>query len=126
METGVTLTIIHNNLSNSVLLFMVIAGIWGIIARVRNQPITGNYWGILAVGALLILGQGLLGGYLWLAGERPGRMGVHILYGVVAVISLPAYYAITKGRDDTYAALAYGLLCLFLAGISLRAMATGV
>jgi hypothetical protein len=52
-------------------------------------------------------------------------MGVHILYGIVAVISLPAYYAISKGRDDKYAALAYGLLCLFLAAIGMRASVTG-
>jgi hypothetical protein len=122
----VTLTLLHDNLANSVLLFMTIAGIWGITLRVRNQPITGNYWGILAVGGLLILGQGLLGAYLWIIGERPGRMSVHVLYGIVALIGLPAYYAITKGRDDKFAALAYGLLCLFLAAISLRAMATGV
>jgi hypothetical protein len=104
---------------------MSIAGIWGIATRLRNQSITGNYWGILAVGELLILGQGLLGGYLWIIGERPGRMGVHVLYGVVALIALPAYYAITKGRDDKHALLAYGLLCLFLAIISLRATVTG-
>ncbi len=121
-----TLSAVHGTLANSVLLFMVIAGLWGIVARFRNQPITGNYWGILAVGELLILGQGLLGGYLWIIGERPGRAGVHILYGIVAVIALPAYYAITKGRDDTYTSLAYGLLCLFLAAISLRAMVTGI
>lgn len=119
------LSVLHGNLANSVLLFMVIAGVWGIVTRFRNQSISGNYWGILAVGELLILGQGILGSYLWLIGERPGRMGVHILYGVVAVISLPAYYAITKGRDDKYASLAYGFLCLFLAAISLRAAATG-
>jgi hypothetical protein len=53
-------------------------------------------------------------------------MGIHILYGIVAVISLPAYYAITKGRDDKEVVLTYGLLNLFLAAISLRAAATGV
>ena len=120
-----TLSVIHGNLANSVLLFMVVAAVWGIATRIRNQDITGNYWGILAVGGLLILGQGLLGSYLWLIGERPGRAGVHVLYGIVAAISIPAYYAITKGRDDKYAALAYGLLCLFVAAISLRAMVTG-
>ena len=121
-----TLTMVHSSLATSVLLFMSIAGIWGIVTRLRNQSISGNFWGILAVGELLILGQGLLGGYLWIIGERPGRLGVHVLYGVVALISLPAYYAITKGHDDKHAALAFGLLCLFLAAISLRAMATGV
>jgi hypothetical protein len=43
----------------------------------------------------------------------------------VLVIGLPAYYAITKGRDDENAALAFGFLCLFLAAITLRAMTTG-
>jgi hypothetical protein len=104
---------------------MSIAGIWGIATRLRNQSITGNYWGILALGELLVLGQGFLGGYLRIIGERPGRMGVHVLYWIVAVIALPAYYAITKGRVDKHAALAHGLLCLFLSAISLRAMTTG-
>lgn len=121
-----TLSLLHGNLANSVLLFMIIAGVWGIVSRYRNRDISGHYWGILAVGELLILGQGLLGTYLWMVGERPGRMGVHILYGIVALISIPAYYALSKGRDDKYASLAYGLLCLFLAAISMRAMATGV
>ncbi len=121
-----TPSMIHANLANTSLLFAVIAGIWGIVLRVRDKGIDGNYWGILAVGELLFLGQGLLGAYLWISGARPGRMGIHILYGVVLIIGLPAYYAITKGRDDKHAALAYGLLCLFLAAISLRAATTGM
>ncbi|MGD2058690.1 MAG: hypothetical protein PVF85_13175 [Anaerolineales bacterium] len=120
-----TLSIIHANLANTSLLFAVIAGIWGIGLRLRGRGIDGNYWGILAVGELLFLGQGLLGAYLWISGARPGRLGIHVLYGVVLVIGLPAYYAITKGRDDENAALAFGFLCLFLAAITLRAMTTG-
>jgi hypothetical protein len=121
-----TLTMIHASLANTALLFAIIAGIWGIVLRLRHKGIDGNYWGILAVGELLFLGQGLLGAYLWFSGARPGRMGIHILYGVVLIIGLPAYYAITKGRDDENAALAFGVLCLFLAAISLRAAVTGV
>jgi hypothetical protein len=121
-----TLTMIHANLANTSLLFAGIAGIWGIALRLRNKGIDGNYWGILAVGELLFLGQALLGAYLWISGARPGRMGIHVLYGVVLIIGLPAYYAITKGRDDKNTALAYGLLCIFLAAITLRATATGL
>lgn len=121
-----TLTLIHANLANTSLLFAVIAGIWGIVLRIRDRGIDGNYWGILAVGELLFLGQALIGAYLWLSGARPGRMGIHILYGVVLVIGLPAYYFISRGRDDKNAALAYGLLCLFLAAITLRATTTGL
>ena len=121
-----TLTNVHDAMANSVLMFTLIAGIWGILSRVRGKPMTGNYWGILAVGELLLIGQGILGAVLWISGARPGRMGIHILYGIVAVIALPAYYAITKGRDDKEVVLVYGLLNLFLAAISLRAVATGV
>lgn len=121
-----TPNMIHANLANTSLLFAVIAGIWGIVMRLRNRGIDGNLWGILAVGELLFIGQGLLGAYLWISGARPGRLGIHVLYGIVLIIGLPAYYAITKGRDDENAALAYGLLCLFLAAISLRAATTGV
>ena len=121
-----TLTDIHHNLATSVLLFMLIAGVWGIISYARGRSMSGNYWGILAVGELLILAQGVLGAVLWISGARPGRLGVHILYGVVAVISLPAYYAITRGRDDRQVVLVYGMLNFFLAAISLRAAATGV
>ncbi len=120
------LTFIHANLANTVMLFMLIAGTWGVVLHFRKQGIGGNYWGILAVGELLVLAQGALGGILWVGGARPGQLGVHILYGAISVLALPAYYAFTKGRDDRNAALAYSLLCLFLTAIGLRAAATGV
>lgn len=121
-----SLSFIHANLANTMMLFMLIAGTWGVVLHFRKQGIGGNYWGILAVGELLVLAQGALGAFLWLGNARPGRMGVHILYGMVSVLALPAYYALTRGRDDRNAALAYGLLCLFLTAIALRAAATGV
>jgi hypothetical protein len=43
---------------------------------------------------------------------------------VVAILSLPAYYAISKGRDDSRAVWAYGLLFFFLVAITLRAITT--
>jgi len=42
----------------------------------------------------------------------------------VAAITLPAYYAYSKGQDDRRAAFTYGLICLFLVGIVLRAATT--
>jgi hypothetical protein len=50
---------------------------------------------------------------------------MHILYGVVTGVTLPAYFAISKGRDDRQAVLIYALLCIFLVGISFRSVATG-
>ncbi len=120
-----TLTIFHGRVATAMILFSVIAAIWGLVLFLRGRKIDGNYWGILATGEILFLAQALLGGILWLQGARPAR-GIHVLYGVVAVLTLPAVYAFNRGRDDHKAALAYGLILLFLAGIGLRAMGTAV
>jgi hypothetical protein len=118
-----TVAFLHERLASAALLFFLVAGVWGLVAYFRRRGVGAEHWGILAIGELLLLLQGALGALLWLEGQRPGR-GIHILYGIVAVITLPAYYAYTKGQDDRRAALAYGLICLFLVGIAMRAATT--
>ena len=118
-----TVAFLHQRLASAALLFFLVAGIWGLIAYLRRRGVGSEYWGILALGEVLILTQAALGVLLWLEGERPGR-GIHILYGIVAAITLPAYYAYSKGQDDRRAAFTYGLICLFLVGIVLRAATT--
>ena len=121
-----TLSDVHGRLTVTIALFATIAGIWGVISWLRKKEMSGNYWGILAVGEILLITQGALGLFLWLSGERPGRLGVHILYGVVIAITLPGYYAISKGRDDRSASLLYGLLCFLIVALSWRSSVTGV
>jgi hypothetical protein len=119
-----TLQILHARLADSLLLFLVVAGLWSLVAALRRRGVGSETWGMLVIGELLALVQGGLGLTLYLSGARPGR-GLHLLYGVVAMLSLPAYYLISRGRDDRRASWVYGLLCLFLAGISARALTTG-
>jgi hypothetical protein len=119
-----TLQTLHARLADSLVLFLAVVGLWSLVAALRRRGVGSETWGMLVIGELLALVQGGLGLTLYLSGERPGR-GVHLLYGVVALLSLPAYYAISRGRDDRRASWAYGLVCLFLAGISARAMTTG-
>jgi hypothetical protein len=118
-----TVAFLHERLASAALLFFLVAGIWGLIAYLRRRGVGSEYWGVLAIGEVLILVQAALGVLLWLEGERPAR-GIHILYGVVASITLPAFYAYSKGQDDRQAAFTYGLICLFLVGIVLRAATT--
>lgn len=117
--------LIHQRLATSMLLFLAVAGLWGLFSYVFRRGVSSSYWGILAVGELLVLAQVIAGVVLWLSGERPGR-GIHLLYGVVAAITLPGYYAYSKGEDDRRRALNYGLLCLFLVGITFRAIDTAL
>jgi len=118
------LATIHERLATSLLLFMVIASAWSLFGAARRRGISSNTWGILALGEILALAQGALGLALYLAGDRPART-VHLLYGLTAVLTLPAYYFISRGRDDKTASLVYGLLCLFLAFAAYRGVVTG-
>jgi len=119
------LSTIHRSLSTALLLFTGISGAWGLVGYGRGRGMSPSYWGILACLELLALAQGLVGGAMLLAGEQPARL-VHVLYGVVSVITLPGAYAFTRGRDDRQMSLNYALLCLFLLGVSLRAASTAL
>lgn len=120
-----TLTNIHDGLATTAVLFTAICAIWGIVNYLRNQPVTSGYWGALVLAELLMIAQLILGAVLWIQGGRPDRGTVHLLYGATAVISIPAVYLYTGGRDSRREGLFYGIICLWLFGISLRAIATG-
>ncbi len=119
---------IHGRLATSVLLFMLTAGVWGLVRWRRKQSVNDSYFGILAVGEVLIIAQVLLGIWMWLgmnlspASDRPW---MHYLYGFVAVLTLPAAYAYNGGSTEEVRDQGlYALVCLFLAGIAWRAMTT--
>ena len=120
-----SLVIIHNRLSISILLYVIILCCWGFWSYVRKSGVSGNYWGALIIAELLILGQGALGATLFLVGLSPERGGMHILYGIVGALGIPAVYTFTKGRNDRQALLVYAAVMFFIAVIFIRSIATG-
>ncbi len=118
-----TLTEFHGQLSSAVVLYAVILGVWGVLNFVRRREVSEGYWGALLIGELLILAQGVLGAYMWYQGLRPGR-GVHVLYGVVTALGVPAIYAYTRGREGRAENLAYGSMALIVALLAYRAIVT--
>jgi hypothetical protein len=120
-----SLTFIHDRLSITITAYFLIMGIWGLFRFFRKQGVDSSYWGALIIAEVLTLIQGGLGAFLWFVGLRPDRGGFHVLYGIVAVISIPAVYAFTKGTDDRRTQLVYATVMLFAWGIALRAIATG-
>lgn len=123
-----SLSQIHGAVGNACLLFSLIIAGYGLwrYARGGATAVDASFWGVLAAGELLFVAQAVIGVVLLLAGLRPARLFVHVLYGVVLAIMLPGVYATTRGRDTRREALIYALVGLFLAGISLRAMSTAV
>ena len=117
------MALLHARLAGTVALFTVLAGRWGLVAALRRRPVEPSYWGILGVGEILFLAQGVLGVLLYIGGERPGR-GIHILYGALTALTLPAFYVISRGRDDNRAQWSYAFLLFVLTALSLRAVGT--
>jgi hypothetical protein len=116
---------IHASLANAVILFNTILGVWGLIKFLRGEGLDGNYLGAVALSPLLGLVQVIVG--LVLVGLGLGVMVrfVHYLYGVLVVISAPAVFAYTRGRDDRGAVLLYGATLLLTAAFGWRAQMTG-
>jgi hypothetical protein len=119
------LLIIHARLLFTILLFFGALTLWGLVNYLRGQPISGGYLGALAIGELLMLAQFIIGVLLLLGGRQPYREAIHILYGVVTIITRPGTFAYTRGRDSRWEQLIYAVVCLFLCGIALRALETG-
>ena len=117
---------IHSGLARASIIFSLLIGLYGLWLFVRKQGVGGNFLGVLAAGELLYVAQGIVGLTLLLTVPvRPaGWRWVHVLYGVVMVITLPGAFAYLRGRDTRRQALIYGLIGLFLAGVSLRAIGT--
>ena len=93
---------------------MTLAALWGLVAYLRGRGVDGTYWGILYIAEILFVVEAATGVLRWFGGATPGE-GIHWLYGISTVVALPAYFALSRGRDDRAAARAYGLLLLFLA-----------
>ncbi|MCA9935124.1 MAG: hypothetical protein KC415_14415 [Anaerolineales bacterium] len=117
---------IHTLLSNTVWMFFLLIGIWGLYRGIRRQGIDGNYLGATAIGQVLFFIQGALGITLAIAGNRPTDSFMHWLYGTFSLVFLPFVYLVwMRGEDDNQAQWVLAFATLFMFGIALRSITTG-
>ena len=116
---------IHGTLSNMVQLYALALGFWGLFNFIRRQPPDGSYNGALVLGVVLFIVQGIVGMALVFTGASPSRGGIHFLYGVCAVLTLPAIFAFTRGSNTVRESFLYGAGSLFIWGLADRAVFTG-
>lgn len=114
---------IHSRLGNTALFYAIIMAVWGLWRFFRRQGVDSSYSGALVIAEILIVLQGAVGFFLLFRGAQQHFM--HILYGIVAILIIPGIFAYTKGDEHRRAMLLYGVGCLFLIGILLRATMTG-
>jgi phosphatidylglycerophosphate synthase len=116
---------LHQVLSNTTWLFFLLVGLWGMYRAIRGYSVDGSYLGAMAVGEILFIVQGLLGVILLFGPTSPGR-SVHFLYGVFAIVAMPGLFAYLRGDDSNNSQWAYAIMTLFLFGVALRSISTGV
>jgi len=111
----------------TVLIFCAICVVWGLFNYFRNQPVTSSYWGGLVILQLLSMAQVVIGIAVF-ASVGTGELArpiVHMLYGATLVLSLPAAYVYSGGKDTRNENLIYALVCLWLVFIAERSISTG-
>jgi heme A synthase len=113
----------HRTLANMVAIYALLTGIWGVMTYLRRQPPDSNYNGALAIGVGLFIVEGLIGLILMLTGLQPAR-GLHFLYGVTIMITIPGIFAITRGSNTVRESMLYGAGMIFIWGLAQRAAET--
>src|SRR6266852_5002330 len=115
VELIATLLPIHRQLANTGILYMFACGAWGLYMAWRKRPMDANYRGMLALGYALGDVIGLLGVLMLLSGAQP-RDPLHILYGLLTALSLPAAAGYLQTRSDDRKPLIYALVSFFVFG----------
>lgn len=120
---------IHSALSNTVWLFFLAIGIWGLYRAIRGYPISSSYLGAAFIGELLFIIQGILGAIIWFSAGTGDmqRPSIHLLYGAFALIFLPfVYTTVLRGDDSNRGQWVMAFATLFLFGIALRSITTAI
>ncbi len=122
------LAFLHGRIATALVLFTAVAGGWGLIEYFRKHEVSPSYWGVIVVGNLTAVAQGILGLILAIGGGQPARAWIHILYGVVELMWIPLinYLSsmVNKDKSGVRETLVVALVSLFEAGIALRAITT--
>jgi len=114
---------LHQVLANTLWMYLLACGLWGVLLYLRSRPVTSGYGGALVIGQAVVVLQGLLGVLLLVDGAAP-RQGMHFLYGVASAVALPLAHVYAREHKGRNQPLLYGLACLFTFGLVLRAAGT--
>jgi len=120
--SGLLLTL-HQGLFRAGVLITLIVAAWGMWAWLRKQPASGGYRSTLVMTELLFVLQALVGIGLYLGGRRPHDT-LHLLYGVLLIVTLPIATSYTSGHDKRREPLVFGIAGLFMTGLAIRALTT--
>jgi hypothetical protein len=116
---------LHNIVATACSIYALIIGLWALFTFLRKTGLSGEFFGAVVIGEILMVAQAVLGGILLLQGLVPARP-IHYLYGAVAVLTWPATYTYLREQPERRAHMWWMIVSLFLFGITLRAGSTAL
>ncbi|NKQ36153.1 MAG: hypothetical protein HF973_11130 [Chloroflexi bacterium] len=120
---------LHQGLANMAWMYFLAIGIWGMVRAIRGQDINSSYLGACVIGQILFTINVVIGAIIWLGGGGTFlvRAEEHLLYGAFVLVFLPfIYLAVLRGDDSNRGQWIISFVNLFLFGVSLRLIATGL
>ena len=120
---------LHQGLANMAWMYFLFIGIWGMYRAFRGQDINSSYLGACVIGQILFIANIVIGAIIWLGGggANLARAEVHLLYGAFVLVFLPfIYLAVLRGDDSNRGQWVISFVNLFLFGVSLRLITTGL
>ncbi|HID51922.1 MAG TPA: hypothetical protein EYP41_07800 [Anaerolineae bacterium] len=120
---------LHQGLANMAWMYFLAIGIWGMYRAIRGQDINSSYLGACVIGQILFIINIVIGAIIWLGGGGASlvRAEVHLLYGAFVLVFLPfIYLAVLRGDDSNRGQWVISFVNLFLFGVSLRLITTGL
>jgi hypothetical protein len=117
------LVTLHGGLARTLVLYLAVIGIWGIVAWRRGGGISPAYRGALVIAWITAIVQGAVGLAMWAGGNGP-RDALHVLYGFALAVALPLGYVYARERVPRQQSLVLGLALLFAAGLAIRGITT--
>jgi hypothetical protein len=105
-------------LNNAYVLYCVALGLWAGWLWLRDQPLSGNFWGAMWLASLLAVFSLLIGVVRALGGAQ--FRTVFWLYELYFILVFPGTFALLRGQDDRRAAMYFAGVAIFsaLAAIS--------
>ena len=85
---------IHRILSNTIWLFFLLLGLWGLYKAYRQEAVDGGYLGAMVIAEGLFIVQAVLGTIIGISNGSIDR--IHVLYGVFGIVFLPFIYFYAK------------------------------
>lgn len=120
---------LHNILFLMQALYSLALGVYAGVLGAQEKTLSGNFWGSVAVYVILNLIVLAVGLFLWLSGftiASDDRIVIYFLYMAFLIVIMPGLFSMLRGRDDRNAAIAFAVLAVFNASVSLSMAQRGL